>query len=67
MRKNILKKADDEQCKKINNYFEDKIKENKGLIQAIYQSMGKVDSNDSSVMKKGWTCLVCDKDVRNNY
>jgi hypothetical protein len=46
------------------NYFEEKMRETKAITQAIYESTGK-EEGDSLAVKKGWTCLVCDKDIKN--
>ncbi len=60
----IQKKADWQSLKKGLNYFEQKLKETKAIVQAIYESTPR-EEGDSLAAKKGWTCLVCDKDIKN--
>lgn len=60
----IEKKADWESLKKGLNYFDEKLKETKAVTQALYENTGK-EEGDSLAVKKGWTCLVCDKDIKN--
>lgn len=65
LKASLEKKADWESLKKGLNFFEDKLKETRAITQAIYESTSaKDEGGDSLAVKKGWTCLVCDKDIK---
>jgi len=64
LKMNTDKKADWDSLKKSLSYFEEKLKEVKVIIEHLYNSEGKGQGDESLAVKKGWTCLMCDRSIQ---